>query len=87
MYENKLTTRIARVNMLERIIQMTGVEMIKMLKKNGIYHFKIKGSHYHYNINNKIFQVPHHHKEMGKGLKNKILKDAGLLNEKEYIDE
>ena len=58
---------------------MTGVEMIKMLKKRGINHFKIKGGHYHYHVNNKIFQVPHHHKEMGKGLERKILYDAGLL--------
>jgi predicted RNA binding protein YcfA (HicA-like mRNA interferase family) len=57
---------------------MTGVEMIKLLKSKGIKHFKIKGSHYHYNINGNIFQVPHHHKEMGKGLTNKIMKDAGL---------
>ena len=57
---------------------MTGVEMINLLKKHGYKQFKVKGSHYHYNINSKIFQVPHHHKEMGKGLTNKILKDAGL---------
>ena len=57
---------------------MTGVEMIKHLKNNGIKHFKVKSSHYHYNVGGKIFQVPHHHKEMGKGLEGKILKDAGL---------
>jgi len=50
--------------------------MIKHLHQNGIKHFKIKSSHYHFN--GKIFQVPHHHKEMGKGLESKILKDAGL---------
>ena len=60
---------------------MTGVEMIKMLKKHGIKHFKVKGGHYHYLINDKIFQVPHHHKEMGKGLERKILNDAGLLGD------
>ena len=52
--------------------------MIKFLKQQGIKHFKIKSSHYHYNVNGKIFQVPHHHKEMGKGLESKILKDAGI---------
>ena len=57
---------------------MTGVEMIKLLSKNGYKHFKIKGSHYHYNISGKLFQVPHHHKEMGKGLTNHILKISGL---------
>jgi predicted RNA binding protein YcfA (HicA-like mRNA interferase family) len=57
---------------------MTGVEMIKLLKKNNIKHFKIKGSHYHYKVNGVYFQVPHHHTEMGKGLTNRILQDAGL---------
>jgi predicted RNA binding protein YcfA (HicA-like mRNA interferase family) len=56
----------------------TGVEMIKLLRDNGYKPFKVSGSNYHYNNNGKIFQVPHHHKEMGKGLENKILKDAGL---------
>ena len=57
---------------------MTGVEMIKKLKSHGIYHIKVKGSHYHYYVKGKVFQVPHHHKEMGKGLENAILKAAGL---------
>jgi predicted RNA binding protein YcfA (HicA-like mRNA interferase family) len=57
---------------------MTGVEIIKMLKKNGIITTKIKGSHYHYIVNGNYFQVPHHHKEMGKGLENDILRKAGL---------
>ena len=57
---------------------MTGAEMIKKLKSHGIKHIKVKGSHYHYFENGKVFQVPHHHKELGKGLENKILRDAGL---------
>jgi len=57
---------------------MTGVEMIKKLKKAGIHSIKVKGSHYHYKINGCFFQVPHHHTEMGKGLENDILKKAGL---------
>jgi predicted RNA binding protein YcfA (HicA-like mRNA interferase family) len=57
---------------------VTGVEMIKKLKRQGIEHHKVKGSHYHYKVNGKRFQVPHHHQEMGKGLENKIKKDAGL---------
>lgn len=58
---------------------MTGVEMIKLLAKHKIKHFKIgKNSHYHYNVSGKYFQVPHHHTEMGKGLTNNILKKAGL---------
>jgi len=58
--------------------KLTGVEMIKKLKSHGIKHIKVKGSHYHYIENGKVFQVPHHHKELGKGLENAILKDAGL---------
>jgi len=60
------------------VLLLTGVEMIRLLQQNGIKSFKIKSSHYHFNVNGNIFQVPHHHKEMGKGLENKILKDAGL---------
>ena len=58
--------------------ELTGVEMIKLLKSKGYKHFKVKGSHYHYSVNGKLFQVPHHYKEMGKGLESKILQDAGL---------
>lgn len=57
---------------------MTGVEMIKKLAQHGIKHTKVKGSHFHYNVQGIRFQVPHHHKEMGKGLERSILKDAGL---------
>ena len=57
---------------------MTGVEMIKLLKSKGHKHIRIKGSHYHYNINGFCFPVPHHHKELGKGLYNQILSDSGL---------
>ena len=57
---------------------MTGVDMIKLLRKHGHKHIRVVGSHYHYNINGKIFQVPHHHKEMGIGLEQKIRKDAGI---------
>jgi len=57
---------------------LTGVEMIKKLKSHGLKHHKVRGSHYHYIVNNNVFQVPHHHKELGKGLENVILKSAGL---------
>jgi len=58
---------------------MTGVEMIKLLKKNKILPFKIaKSSHYHYHINGVFFQIPHHHKELGKGLEDLILKSTKL---------
>ena len=59
---------------------MTGVEMIKKLKKNGFTVFKVsKGSHYHMIKDNKYTIVPHHHQELGKGLYNQILSDAGLV--------
>ena len=64
--------------MYSRGEEMTGVEMIKLLKQNGCEHIKTRGSHYHFMKNGKIIIVPHHHKEMGKGLTNKLLKDAGL---------
>jgi len=57
---------------------MTGVEMIKLLKQNGFTHIKTRGSHYHLMKNGVIVVVPHHHKEMGKGIASKILRDAGL---------
>ena len=57
---------------------MTGVEMIKLLKSKGHKQIRVKGSHYHYNINGNCFPVPHHHKELGKGLENDILRKAGL---------
>ena len=58
---------------------MTGVEMIKKLKKNGFSILKVsKGSHYHMIKDNRYAIVPHHHKELGKGLYNQILADAGL---------
>ena len=58
---------------------MTGVEMIKKLKKEGFEVLKIsKGSHYHMIKNSFYVIVPHHHKELGKGLYNRILSDAGL---------
>ncbi|MDR0326001.1 MAG: type II toxin-antitoxin system HicA family toxin [Oscillospiraceae bacterium] len=52
--------------------------MIKLLRSKGHKPFKIRGSHYHFRVNGKIIQIPHHHTEMGKGLEYKVLKDAGL---------
>jgi predicted RNA binding protein YcfA (HicA-like mRNA interferase family) len=58
---------------------MTGVEMIKKLKKLGFKVIKVsKGSHYHMVKDNLYTIVPHHHTELGKGLYNQIQKDAGL---------
>jgi len=57
---------------------MTGVELIKLLHKNGFKTIKIKGSHYRLQKNDISIIVPHHHKELGKGITNNILKKAGL---------
>jgi predicted RNA binding protein YcfA (HicA-like mRNA interferase family) len=56
---------------------LTGVEMIKKLKKLGFKTIKIsKSSHYHMIKDDMYTIVPHHHKELGKGLYNQILEDT-----------
>ena len=56
---------------------MTGVEMIKKLKSEGFKVIKVsRGSHYHMTKGAAYVIVPHHHKELGKGLYNQILTDA-----------
>jgi len=57
---------------------MTGVELIKLLQKSGFKTVRIKGSHYKMQKNDISVIVPHHHKELGKGITNNILKKAGL---------
>ena len=58
---------------------MTGIEMIKKLKREGFKVVKVsKGSHYHMVKDNAQVIVPHHHSEPGKGLYKRILEDAKL---------
>ena len=57
---------------------MTGVELIKLLKQNGFAHIKTKGSHYRMEKDGIVVFVPHHHKELGIGITNNILRKAGL---------
>ena len=58
---------------------MTGVEMIRKLKNHGFKVVKVsKGSHYRMAKGDIHVIVPHHHKELGKGLCNRILEDAKL---------
>ena len=57
---------------------MTGVELIMLLNKNGFICEKVKGSHYRMRKGSTVIFVPHHHKEMGKGITNSILGKAGL---------
>ena len=53
--------------------------MINMLKSQGFKVIKVsKGSHYHMVKGEKYTIVPYHRKELGKGLHDRILKDAGL---------
>jgi len=53
--------------------------MIKKLKGLGFTVIKVsKGSHYHMINGGAYVIVPHHHKELGKGLYNQILEDAKL---------
>ena len=56
---------------------LTGVEMIRLLKRSGFKVIKVsKGSHYHMTKDDAYVIVPHHHKELGKGLYSQILEDA-----------
>ena len=57
---------------------MTGVELIKLLSKNGFEFVKAKGSHYRMRKGDIVVFVPYHHKELGKGLTNSIMRKAGL---------
>ncbi|HFI0507287.1 TPA: type II toxin-antitoxin system HicA family toxin [Streptococcus suis] len=58
---------------------MTPKQMIKMLKKNGFYEISQNGSHKKLR-DDRGHQVivPMHNKDLGKGLEDTILKQAGL---------
>lgn len=59
---------------------ITGKEMVKLLKENGFIEVSQKGSHLKM-INPKIKAVtivPIHSADLGKGLEQAILKQAGL---------
>ena len=57
---------------------MTGKEMLKFLTSQGFWILRIKGSHHQMTNGVKQTTVPVHNSDLGKGLENKILKDAGL---------
>ena len=57
---------------------MTGVELVKLLTRNGFEFVKAKGSHYRMVKDNIVVFVPYHHKELGKGLENAVMRKAGL---------
>ncbi|MGC6770460.1 type II toxin-antitoxin system HicA family toxin [Enterococcus sp. LJL128] len=59
---------------------MTAKQMIKLLEQNGFQAVKQVGSHRKmYNPKTKLTTiVPMHNKDLGKGLEQSILKQAGL---------
>lgn len=60
---------------------MTSKEMASLLKKNGFVELKLNGgSHrkFHNPLTKKTVIVPFHSKDLGKDLKQTILKQAGL---------
>lgn len=51
----------------------------KILRKNGWIHIRTKGSHYIYEKSGRTYPIPYHGgKEIGEGLRKKIMKDLGL---------
>lgn len=64
---------------------LSGKEMIKVLEKIGYVQVRQKGSHIRLkHSNHKSISIPDH-KELGKGLTRKIIKDANLTVD-EFIE-
>ena len=59
---------------------MNGKELIKQLENDGWMLRGVKGSHHIFvhPVKPGHLSVPHHKSELGKGLLNKLLKQAGL---------
>ncbi|HAZ0864260.1 TPA: addiction module toxin, HicA family [Enterococcus faecium] len=57
---------------------LTGKEMLKLLKKNGWVERRQEGSHHLYKDGVRITVPVHANQDLGRGLEQKILKDAGL---------
>lgn len=60
---------------------MTSKEMVSLLKKNGFIEIKCgNGSHRKLQnpVTHKTIVIPYHAKELGLGIQNAILKQAGL---------
>lgn len=58
---------------------MKSSEFHRILKRNGWKHIRTDGSHYIYEKDGRTYPVPFHGaKEMGDGLRKKIIKDLGL---------
>lgn len=58
---------------------MTGKELVQLLKKHGWALKHVRGSHHILSKNGHHLSVPvHAGKQLGKGLLNRLLKEAGL---------
>jgi len=57
---------------------LTGKQMLRLLLRNGWAIDRICGSHHTLIKNGKTIVLPVHAKDLGKGLENKIRKEAGL---------
>ncbi len=59
-------------------------EVIRRLRDDGWYEVRVTGSHHHFKHaeKNGIVTVPHPKNQLGKGLLNSILKQAGLRRNK-----
>lgn len=59
---------------------MTPREMVRLLEANGFHKVRSCGSHFFFKNDSTeaTVLVPMHSKDLGKGLEQKILKDAGL---------
>lgn len=58
---------------------MKSSEFHRKVKTNGWQHIRTKGSHYIYEKGGRTYPVPFHgNKEIGEGLRKKIVKEMGL---------
>lgn len=58
---------------------MKSSEFHRFLRRKGWKHVRTSGSHYIYEKDGKTYPIPNHgSKEMGDGLRKRIMKDLGL---------
>jgi mRNA interferase HicA len=58
---------------------MKSSEFHRKIKQSGWHHLRTHGSHYIYEKDGRTYPVPFHGaKEMGEGLRKKIVKEMGL---------
>jgi predicted RNA binding protein YcfA (HicA-like mRNA interferase family) len=57
---------------------MNSTKLIQLLKENGFEVSRVKGSHHQMKKGGMVVTVPHPKKDLGVGLVNAILKQAGL---------